>query len=304
MNFEPCNPPLMDPLYLTKVTLFTNPPKPIIYQQQDLKILLSPDKKMFPVRPIPLRHTPVKPGAMTSSPPRECRTTNDDSSDKHFMSQNVRETTTNSTILNPKKYSSFSSTEDVEFSASMARSSCSYIYPPSSNFITSQQCYNIKQDAIYPKLKDVVPENHKKSPPVQPLKKSPVQSLKKSPPDQSLKKSPPVQSLKNTSPSSPVQSLKKSPRCSPYSTNSTPSLEKTRKIPLQSLMTTLGSKNVRHEISESQSSILKNWFGRFIYLTSETRKEVSKDTGLPEKTVMYWFQNQRRKVKRSRVVKS
>ena len=57
-------------------------------------------------------------------------------------------------------------------------------------------------------------------------------------------------------------------------------------------------RNERQGISEAQFSILKDWFSRYTYLTFENRKIVSQETGLPEKTVMYWFQNQRRKVKR------
>ena len=62
--------------------------------------------------------------------------------------------------------------------------------------------------------------------------------------------------------------------------------------------------NGRYEISEFQSNILKKWFNSYTYLTTVTKTEVCKDTGLPEKTVMYWFQNQRRKVKRETSVKS
>ena len=55
----------------------------------------------------------------------------------------------------------------------------------------------------------------------------------------------------------------------------------------------------RHGISEEQGAKLRDWFSRYTYLTLEHRRVVAAETGLPEKTVMYWFQNQRRKVKRT-----
>ena len=55
----------------------------------------------------------------------------------------------------------------------------------------------------------------------------------------------------------------------------------------------------RHNFTTDQVTKLREWFTRYTYLTLEARRLVAKETGLPEKTVMYWFQNQRRRVKRS-----
>ena len=63
-------------------------------------------------------------------------------------------------------------------------------------------------------------------------------------------------------------------------------------------------RNDRQGISGSQLSVLKDWFERYTYLTVKDREIVSELTELPAKTVMYWFQNQRRKVKRQRSAKS
>eukprot|EP00116_Pleurobrachia_bachei_P011012 sb/3471274/ len=57
----------------------------------------------------------------------------------------------------------------------------------------------------------------------------------------------------------------------------------------------------RHNFTTDQVKKLREWFTRYTYLTLEARRMVAKETGLPEKTVMYWFQNQRRRVKRSSV---
>ena len=54
----------------------------------------------------------------------------------------------------------------------------------------------------------------------------------------------------------------------------------------------------RHGISSLQCDTLLAWFSKYTYLTADKRGLVSMETGLPEKTVMYWFQNQRRRVKR------
>ena len=109
---------------------------------------------------------------------------------------------------------------------------------------------------------------------------------------------------------SPTQQLIRSPRSSfspkravrssPYHTKPAP------KKPYKMQLTPVSAKpekrrDERHCFTEDQVTKLREWFTRYTYLTLETRQLVAKETGLPEKTVMYWFQNQRRRVKRSSV---
>ena len=155
---------------------------------------------------------------------------------------------------------------------------------------------------------------------------SPVQYLKKSP--RSAPNSRSTSTSYNFTPnvtisSAPTQetSVQAYNAKSPVQSNTEPA--NSRKIsPVQSYTTPANSRKIsppdstsvanksdrringRHEISEFQSYILKKWFNSYTYLTKVKKTEVSKDTGLPEKTVMYWFQNQRTKVKRETSVKS
>ena len=54
---------------------------------------------------------------------------------------------------------------------------------------------------------------------------------------------------------------------------------------------------LRHEIGYESIQILESWFEKESYLSVDGRKVISKQTGLPEKTIMYWFQNKRRNIK-------
>ena len=53
----------------------------------------------------------------------------------------------------------------------------------------------------------------------------------------------------------------------------------------------------RNEIPFDAVTRLEQWFKQQRYLSCEGRKILSKETGLPEKSVMYWFQNKRRILK-------
>ena len=369
MNFEPCNPPLMDPLYLSGVTLRTDIFKPITLCQQDLKIRLFPEKGS-PIRPVPVRPQfsnlpslspqPTSPtlnscstytshnltnNVTTSSPlncfitdisrktsvqsysapantpvqPREISTV--PSSITSANSRNIPSvqsyiTPVNSRKISPVQYlkkSPRSTPYSPKSSHDSTHLNCSR---PVSNYVTTSQ-----SPEIYPQLDantDISGETSVKSystpanTPVQPRETTTVSSSitsansrKISPVHFSItsaypRKISPVQSY--TTPAnlrkiSPVQYRKKSPRSIPYSPksspDSTPVSHKSDK-----------RRNERHEMSELQSNILKKWFNSYTYLTTVTKAEVSKDTGLPEKTVMYWFQNQRRKVKRETSVNS
>ena len=359
MNFEPCNPPLMDPLYLSGVTLRTDIFKPITLCQQDLKIRLFPGKSS-PIRPVPVRPhfsnlpslspQPTSPtshnlttNVTTSSPlhcfitdisrktsvqsysapantpvqPREISTVS-----SSITSANSRDipsvqsyiTPTNSRKISPVQYlkkSPRSTPYSPKSSPDSTHLNCSR---PVSNYVTTSQSLE-----IYPQLDantDIKRETSVQSystpanTPVQPRETVPssitsANSREISPAHFSItsacpRKISPVQSYTtpaNSRKISPVQYRKKSPRSIPYSPksspDSTPVANKSDK-----------RRNERHEISEFQSNILKKWFNSYTYLTTVTKAEVSKDTGLPEKTVMYWFQNQRRKVKRETSVNS
>ena len=54
---------------------------------------------------------------------------------------------------------------------------------------------------------------------------------------------------------------------------------------------------LRHGIGGENISVLESWYQKYSYLSKEGRKVLSEQTGLPVKTVMYWFQNKRRMMK-------
>ena len=54
---------------------------------------------------------------------------------------------------------------------------------------------------------------------------------------------------------------------------------------------------LRHEIGYDQVNLLESWYEKYSYLSKEGRQQLADQTGLPVKTVMYWFQNKRRMVK-------
>lgn len=54
---------------------------------------------------------------------------------------------------------------------------------------------------------------------------------------------------------------------------------------------------LRHEIGGENISLLESWYQKYSYLSKEGRKVLAEQTGLPVKTVMYWFQNKRRMMK-------
>ena len=54
---------------------------------------------------------------------------------------------------------------------------------------------------------------------------------------------------------------------------------------------------LRHEIGGENISVLESWYQKYSYLSKEGRKVLAEQTGLPVKTVMYWFQNKRRMMK-------
>ena len=234
INFEPCNPPLVDPLFLSSLTLGSDTlPKPLFYHHQTLKISLFPENttKLFPLRPIAIRPD-VK--VKSPSPPR------------------------NQTVGEPPNahLSSPLSSQSLLSHRSISPSTCSSITCP-----------------------DRISILNSTSPPISVT--TPLRTTDTSPrysPDLPKKISP---GYKKSTRSSPYSS----PKTSPHSNPCVSKAERRR--------------NERQGISESQFSILKDWFGRHTYLTIDNRKIVSQETGLPEKTVMYWFQNQRRKVKRN-----
>ena len=54
---------------------------------------------------------------------------------------------------------------------------------------------------------------------------------------------------------------------------------------------------LRHEIGREKVNMLESWFEKYCYLSKEGRQVLAQRTGLPVKTVMYWFQNKRRMMK-------
>ena len=234
INFEPCNPPLMDPLFLSCISLGSDTtPKPRLHLQQDLKISLEPRQltKTFPLRPIAIR-----PNVESSSPPRN----QSDQAAPNFTVSPQQP----SLALNPHRC--------------VSPTTC-----------TSPNCLH-RNTRFRP-----VPSS---SALITPLHSNET-SLRNPLTSEQTKKISPTPSYQK-----PVRSSPYSPKTSP---NTTPNNSKAER-----------RRNERQGISESQCSILKEWFTRYTYLTIEHRKIVSQETGLPEKTVMYWFQNQRRKVKR------
>ena len=53
----------------------------------------------------------------------------------------------------------------------------------------------------------------------------------------------------------------------------------------------------RHIINKFHSDVLQTWFDKNAYISNEGRKKLSAEIGLPERSIMYWFQNKRRLLK-------
>ena len=269
MNFEPCNPPLMDPLYLTGVSLLSEQLKPIIFLQQDLKITLFPeDTKTFPVRPFPVRAEIIySTQPMTSSSHRLAPLTRGNTSPVSF------------TRLTPFSSISGSPISPTSNIISHNITNTSPVLGKQHYTDSSSENTPLKPADTTSSLRDVTPQNTRKIPPAQL-------------PATCQKKFSQVHSLKKKSPRS--SSGSNSPYSSPNtSSDSTPDTSWARN----------GKNMERHGISESQVAILKMWFSSSTYLSKEDRGLVSRETGLPEKTVMYWFQNQRRRVKKEYIAK-
>ena len=297
MNFEPCNPPLIDPLYLSGVTLLTDIFKPITLRQQDLKIRLFPEK-MSPIRPVPVR--PHSTNILSLSPQPTSPILKSSST---YTSHNFSNVTTSSPLscFRPLATTSQSpdekatTSEDSTFTPTCTSTRRDELESQGTNLSPSRTDTSQQFDINTDISREISVQTY--TPTAYTRMISPVQSSITS---ANSRKISPVQSY--TTPAyprkiSPVQCWKKSPRSSPYSPKSSP-----ESTPVANKSDK--RKNERHEISEFQSNILKKWFNSYTYLTTVMRTEVSKDTGLPQKTVMYWFQNQRRKVKRETSVKS
>ena len=266
MNFEPCNPPLMDPLYLTGVTLLSEDRKPIIFLQQDLKITLFPEdkKKTYPVRPFPVRSEVTSSAqSMTSS---------------YKLAPLTRGNVAPASI--DVTYAPIRQTLASETSHSNTISNISSIFSP--KITVSSSVHNSEQIFVQP---GPSPDTTPPKPANTNLSLGSYYEVIAT--QSNARKISPVHTLKKKSPKS--RSGSSSPYSSPNtSPDSTPTTSCTRN----------GKKIERHGISESQVAILKIWFSRNNYLSWEERSLVSRETGLPEKTVMYWFQNQRRRVKK------
>ena len=54
------------------------------------------------------------------------------------------------------------------------------------------------------------------------------------------------------------------------------------------------------ELTDNQKTQLELVFSLYKYLGHDVRVKVAEQVGLPEKTVLYWFQNRRAKEKRAK----
>ena len=221
MNFESCNPPLLDPLFYETIQRMLKGK----FLQLDLPIPIA--RPTLPIKPIPIR--PSSPPNMTSA-----------------VMSSPSDSPPNVTVISPARFVQTYSSRSPFQPVTPTRSNAS---PPSDSMTSYLPSFNatFSQDVIIPSRDVVTPPPSYSSPPDLPRKAS---------------------------------KQKPSPRSTPY---------------------TKQKKRIadRNAISERQSEILKGWFAIYTYLSIKNRTVVSGETGLPEKTVMYWFQNQRRRVKRS-----
>lgn len=220
MNFETCNPPVMDPLFFETIQRMLTGK----FLQLDLPLSMSPS---LPIKPVPIR--PSSPPNMTSD-----------------VISSLCDSPPNVTVVSPARFVQTYSSRSPFQPVTPTRIVTS---PPFDNMTSSLPSFStaFSQDVTIPSRDVVTPPPSYSSTPDLPRKAS---------------------------------KQKPSPRSTPY---------------------TKQKKRIadRSAISELQSEILKGWFERYTYLSIKNRTVVSGETGLPEKTVMYWFQNQRRRVKRS-----
>ena len=397
MNFEPCNPPLMDPLYLFGFTLQTDLDKPITLRQQDLKIRLFPEK-ISPIRPVPIRlHSSTNPNPspqptsptlnscstytshnltnVTTSSPLRCfrpvsnNVTTSQTPVMPTFSRFLESQRRNQQLLDSEGYiytrlkgndralssawrcckygppmkcpcqcylslsdnslcmgvkthnhkAAFSAPERREFSTSLKRKAAEQPLSATQNIVSESladtstgvtisedftllpTCTSTRRDELKSQGSKLSPSRPEISSQFNVItdisRETSVPSYTSSAYSRMIS---PFQSSITSAylrKISPVQYLEKSPRSAPYSPKSPPD---------STLVANISDKrrNKKQQISWFQSNILKEWFNKNTYLTSETRTEVSKDTGLPEKTVVYWFKNRRSRVKRETSVKS
>lgn len=56
-------------------------------------------------------------------------------------------------------------------------------------------------------------------------------------------------------------------------------------------------KRIRTVMTSTQGKILRNYFNRNMFPSTETREELAKILGMRPRTIQIWFQNQRQKTK-------
>ena len=223
MNFESCNPPVVDPLFLD-----------ILQKLMTGKSLQLEQPLSLPLKPVPIR--PSSPPQMTSIPP---------------MTSSFSSSPPNVTVASPACFKREFSSRSPFQPVSTSRPYTPHIF---NSTAYSNDNVTYSHDVITPS-RDVITHSRDFLTP-------------------------------SSSPSSSPELPRKATRTTP-SPRSTPYTKQKKRIA------------DRQAISDHQCVILKDWFARYTYLSIKNRTVVSGETGLPEKTVMYWFQNQRRRVKRS-----
>ena len=94
------------------------------------------------------------------------------------------------------------------------------------------------------------------------------------------------------------------PSCSPPSDLSSPAETSSTSSPDPLLKPLARRRKARVELNDNQKTQLELVFSLYKYLGHDVRLKVAEQVGLPEKTVLYWFQNRRAKEKRDRKSKS
>ena len=236
MNFEPCNPPLIDPLYLSRVTLRTDVLKLISLRQQDLKIRLCPEKSS-PIRPVPVT---LHSSTISSLAPQP----------------------TSPTINSCSTSTSYNFTPNVTISSAPTQVSGHSCFCPVPDNVTTSQSLDIS-----PQL-DVITDISREAsvraytaPVNSPVQSSitsatsrtisPVQSSITS---ANLRKISPVQysiTSANSRTISPVQYLKKSPRSAPNSRSTSTSYNFTPNVTISSAPTQVSGHSCFHPVPDN-----------------------------------------------------
>ena len=270
MNFEPCNPPLIDPLFLNTLQQILSSR----FLQLDIPVPTPPSTTTSSSSSVPLATFPL-PNDQSHS--FLARSSLGGSAFQYLPPQEANQFQSSgylaSTFSHPKRNSDFIGEHHVSTTRPQGANRTS---PPCSGILSRKT----------------------PSPRSSPYSRSTTERATTSSRQSSY--SPTEPKSQHLSPSTDPRSQHLSPSTESRSQHLSPSTGSRSPSSSCESVSPPSKKRIadRHTISDYQSEIFRSWFTRHTYLSIENRAAVSRETGLPEKTVMYWFQNERRRVKK------